>query len=118
MYISQNFKVSGESDPKGENKRRHGRLLVSGVGSNYGDVLDISASGMRLCHTGKLGVKVGDKVQLTLDPEHADEFTVRVLIAWISPGDKIHEIGVEFVSQTEEQRARVLDLVRLRQHAA
>lgn len=62
MYVRMRFARNTNADvpdkgPEQPEHRRHGRVVCQGVESNVGDVLDISASGMRIITRYKLPEK-------------------------------------------------------------
>lgn len=90
-----------------ENQRRHGRVKCHDICCTLGEVLDLSASGLRVRATGKLPVRKGDAFSMTIETLDGP-MLAPVRIAWIRRvGFRRHEIGVTFV-ETGEALARAL----------
>jgi len=62
------WRQTESSDPD-DNRRRHGRLKTEGTLSSLGDVVDISASGMRVVRKGSMPVTEGEmfRIELQID---------------------------------------------------
>ena len=87
----------------GGNHRKFGRLPLEQLCCNLGEVLDLSAGGMKVLsqerHTGAVEVELADA---------EGEFVVDGAIAWSKRSDSKHwEQGVEFDNLTPEQRRRL-----------
>ena len=91
-------------------RRQNTRFKALGLSTPYGEVIDISDSGLGVYRKGKLACEIGDEVKLYLSHEQTEiELTARVVRI-----DKVgmfrHEIGFEFVGVDEETLTRVWTL--------
>ena len=83
-------------------RRQNARFKALGLSTPFGEVIDISDSGIGVFRKGKVEVAIGDEVTLLLSHETTElELAARVMRV-----DKVgmfrHEIGFEFVGATEE----------------
>ncbi len=86
------------------NNRRHGRVVPDSLWCSAGEVLDLSASGLRLQCTKAVGAGVG-KVVLR-DRNHTVEVQGRVV--WCKKvGFRRFEVGLEFVDIAPETAATI-----------
>lgn len=93
--------------------RRHGRLACELLTSTLGEVLDISASGMRVRQSGRVHVVKGDEICITIQ-FGSSKIPVKVRVAWTRrSGFWSHQIGVEFIDLTDESRKVITQLSRL-----
>lgn len=93
------------SPPMGS--RRHRRQRLKGLDTPFGVILDVSESGACVFHKGSVKISVGD--QITLQVRHAGldlNLPTRV-VRTQALGLRRLEVGVEFVSLTEEQLSGV-----------
>lgn len=91
-------------------RRSKGRLGCDGLRTALGEVVDVSASGMRVRRQGRGGVTAGDTYSFVLENEGvACRVTCRVARVR-RVGLFRHEIGLEFVELTEEVARRVAQL--------
>lgn len=91
--------------------RRAGRLRCSMLGSNQGELLDISATGGRILLRRNPDLKAGDTVPVELDTL-SGSLTVQCSVVWIRlNSERKFEMGIEFLSLTPEARKRLLDTV-------
>jgi hypothetical protein len=82
---------------QGKNGRRHGRIHCPGIVCNFGDVLDLSASGARIQFRGRLPVKSGDQIELQIKGVNG-LFPVMAKVVWIRrAGWRKQELGLEFM---------------------
>ncbi|MEM1098862.1 MAG: DnaJ domain-containing protein [Planctomycetota bacterium] len=125
MYKRGDQRASGKSGPPKTGKpmkpgkggkaspapRRHKRHTGKGKARcELGDVLDISAGGMRIGCAGKPALKPGEAATIRVKTSAGSE-TLNVRCCWIkSPfmglGRK-HEIGLKFIGITDEQAERL-----------
>lgn len=106
-----------ESQYLGNERRARGRLqcpyLECMAGKKLiGDVVDLSATGVRVFRRGGLKWRIGETINLTLR-WHSDEIQVlaRVLRA-NRLGFRRHDIGLEFVEVSPEAQEAIADLAR------
>lgn len=93
--------------------RRHGRLACELLKCSLGEVLDISASGMRVRQKGRVHVTKGEELPIAIQ-FGATKVPIKVRVAWArSSGFWSHELGVEFVDITDESRKVITQLSRL-----
>lgn len=97
---------------EGKEQRRHGRVRTAAVVCTLGEVLDISASGIRIRCAGRPAIRAGQVVSMTIaGPE--GPFSVAVRLIWIRKvGVFRHEVGACFEKLTETARSQLLALVR------
>ena len=78
------------------------RLKTRGLCTPFGEVLDVSDSGIGVFRKGPVACAVGDEVKLYLSHDSAEiELSVRVARV-ANVGLFRHEIGFEFISISEE----------------
>ncbi|MEO1236414.1 MAG: PilZ domain-containing protein [Planctomycetota bacterium] len=105
-----NLAVTPES--RGEDRRRHGRLKTEGTQSSLGEVVDISASGMRVVRKGALPVREGEKFRVDLQIEQ-QIMPIDVEVRRVSKlGRRKFEFGLEFINLGEDERRRLISLAR------
>ncbi|MBX3388887.1 MAG: PilZ domain-containing protein [Phycisphaeraceae bacterium] len=107
-----------EADLLTMHPRKFGRVVCQFVGTSLGDVVDMSAGGMRVSAAAAAPVKVDDVVQLKLVGISEVVF-VRCRVAWVKEsagkqgwtarlkrlvGGTRREIGLEFFELTPEAR--------------
>lgn len=91
--------------------RRAGRLRCSMVGSNQGEVLDVSSTGARVLLKKNPDLKAGDSFQLELETL-SGPLSVDSTVVWVRlNADKRFEMGVEFSGMSEESRRKLLETV-------
>lgn len=96
----------------GDNSRRHGRvrceLLSTSHGKHlFGEVADLSVSGMRVVHKGKLKHDTGDVINLTLDWQETS-VALKAKIIWAHKlGFRKHLLGLEFEDVTASQSSAI-----------
>ncbi len=82
------------------------------LNSSLGEVIDISAAGMRLAHRGVPRLAVGAAADVTL-AFASTEVRLRARIVWMRrTGFRRHEIGVEFCQPDEKTRACLTEIAR------
>lgn len=91
-------------------RRKQPRLKTLGLSTPFGEVIDISDSGLGVFRKGRVQVAVGDTVTLHLQNESIEaELTARVVR--IEPAGLFrHEIGFEFIGVDEETLTKVWSL--------
>ena len=108
------FRPNLANDPESaaQERRRYGRLKTEGTESSMGQVLDISAGGMRVVRKGALPVHEGEKfrVDLQVDKEiiELDVHVRRVR----KLGRRKFEFGLEFINLGDEDRMKLIRLAR------
>lgn len=92
--------------------RRTGRLRCDMLQCTFGEVVDLSAAGMRVQHRGWLRIKVGEETPLLLSFAAA-KVTLRTRVVWMRrTGFRRHEIGFEFCDVSGEAQRRLLEIAR------
>lgn len=105
--------LAGTPETAAQERRRHGRLRTEGTQCSLGEVLDISASGMRIARKGAMPVEVGEsfRIDIMIDKDvFSLDVTVRRII---KTGRRKFEYGVEFCNLTDEARRELAYLARI-----
>jgi len=106
------------SDISTQDARGKGRLRLELLESSLGEVIDMSASGMRVEHKGKMtlpkaAIERNVPIELTLKALTGN-LKVRAKVVRIKKlGFRRHEIGLTFVDVTEEIAEALTRLVRI-----
>jgi len=106
-----------ENQYLGNEKRASGRLqcpyLECMAGKKlFGDVVDLSATGVRIFRRGGLKWRIGETINLTLR-WHSDEIQVSARVLRTKRlGFRRHDIGLEFVEVSPETKEAIADLAR------
>lgn len=99
-------------DPSSDNRRKFGRVVLQDIGCSLGQVLDLSASGMRVESATKPVVQVGQTFGMVLQ-SMAGPVNVVALVTWIrKTGWRKHQLGLHFVNPTSELRRAICELAR------
>ncbi|MEM9882411.1 MAG: PilZ domain-containing protein [Planctomycetota bacterium] len=105
--------MSSPVEGQGIDHRRHGRLKTEGTESSLGQVVDISASGMRVRRKGGLPVKQGEKFRVDVQVDK-EVMAVDVAVRRVYKiGRRKFEFGVEFINLSEADRVRLVRLARI-----
>ncbi len=102
--LSKGGKSSGN-----QSDRRHPRHSAKGKAKcTLGDVLDLSAGGMRVACDGKPALKAGSAATVNLRTNAGTE-AVNVRCCWVRKTGllKGHQIGLKFIGITDEQSDRI-----------
>lgn len=98
--------------PARDKSRRHGRLRVAAATCDFGDVVDISASGMRVECARRPAAKVGEFGPITVST-HGESFSVPGRVVWVRRiGLWRHAVGVEFGELSPKARHALVNLAR------
>lgn len=88
-------------------RRSNSRLKTYGLSTPYGEIIDISDSGLGVFRKGKLDLGIGDTVSVHISHE-ASEVELTARVARI---DKVglfrHEIGFAFVDINEDTLTQI-----------
>ena len=88
-------------------RRQNARFKALGLSTPFGEVIDISDSGLGIFRKGKIDCAIGDEVKLYLSHENIEiEFAARVARLQ-KVGLFRHEVGFEFVGIDEETLTRI-----------
>ena len=94
-----------------DDKRKKGRLRCELLTCDLGQVVNMSASGLRVRCDESAEVELGAEVELTL--RLLDEkLPVKVKVEWINKEDPHHEVGFEFIEATPELAFNLMSLAR------
>lgn len=94
------------------NARRHGRVRAQTINCELGTVLDLSASGVRVRHKGRLKLRIGDQMAVSIR-SGAFRTHVDARIIWLKKiGFRTFELGLEFVDLCPEAKKELLLLAR------
>lgn len=97
----------------GSNLRRAGRIVCANTCCSWGEVLNASASGMRILARTKLVPPVNTVSVLTIQgPDHAFQVSARVVWSKKRNWGK-QELGVQFVEVPPESRAQLARLAEM-----
>lgn len=95
-----------------EQRRRHGRVSCEMLSCQLGEVINLSASGVKIQGKGTTEHKADDRIGLDLKClDHELHATAR--IAWTNQEDNTFQIGMEFVDLTPDQAQRIRELLPL-----
>jgi len=99
--------------PRDDDRRRHGRIRTEEVTCSIGDVVDLSASGMRVESKGRRAVSLGDTVSLTLKyGQYAlpiDAQVVRIQ----KTGFRRHVLGLQFEKLNPDIQSKLTQMARI-----
>ncbi len=107
----------GASQHFGDEKRNFGRLQCPYLDcfvdeKLLGDVVDLSASGVRVFRRGRLKWRIGDAVKMTLKwREDEVEVTARILRVQ-KLGFRRYDLGIEFVDLALDAQSAIAELSR------
>jgi len=100
------------SEQSRPDKRRHGRLRCCAVQCSLGEVIDMSASGMRILSKRKVSMQEGTLTEIRIGHPPTD-IKVRVRIVWkYRRGFRQHEIGVEYDQLTPSLQSALCAVAR------
>ncbi len=103
----QEGKTVGTGQPQ---RRRHGRVACEMLSCQFGEVINLSASGAKVLGKGDPKHTADDRVGIELNClDHKLQITARV--AWTRPNGNGYDMGLEFVDLTPEQAQRVRELL-------
>jgi hypothetical protein len=97
---------------KTKNNRRHGRLRCRQLPCDLGEVVDMSASGMKMKSSRAPKVGLGDVVSVTLHYPLGD-LPIRARVVWMKKlAYRSYEIGLEFEQVTPAIKASLSVVVQ------
>lgn len=101
----------GHSPRSDDNRRKHGRILLDEVTCDFGDVLDISPSGVRIKGTG---FKLSEGQAITFSVKTGEEtIEVHGKVAWIRRKLLWFEAGVAFSDISPNTRRAISEIARV-----
>lgn len=114
-YWRNELPAPGANEPAATKEclRRHGRVRTAGaVICSLGEVVDISASGMRVRCSGRPEARVGRRINITIAGD-GDPFLVAMRPVWIRKvGFFKYELGGCFEDVDESTRMQLLLIAR------
>lgn len=100
-------------EPTADNRRRAGRLACNMLKSSFGDVLDLSITGMRSRSTQPIEAPVGQIVDFDLETV-AGTVRLQGKVVWATKkGWRRHEFGIQFVNVTDQLRRTLVEVARI-----
>lgn len=101
---------SGKSRKPGVERRRSERLATNTLSCKFGEVADISITGMKIRCQKKPPIKVGQYLEAKLE-SNSHRLPVSVQVIWIRrKGFKGYEVGVKFVNIKKSLQAAIESL--------
>jgi hypothetical protein len=103
--------LPSQFDEPGNSRRNNGRIRCHGITCSYGDVLDVSMSGLRI--GGKrANLESGASLEFTLNGI-AGPVTLKAKVVWVRPADsRQFEAGLELIEPSSEVKRALIDLAR------
>jgi hypothetical protein len=99
-------------EPFANSNRKYGRVRCRQIGCSLGDVLDLSAGGMRVGSRGSMGLREGDTVGVTLGANQAP-IPLRCRVVWRRKVSwRSWEMGMTFLEPTAETREALNHVAR------
>ncbi len=92
------------SEPDASEKRRNGRYECDGVPTNLGQIVDMSATGVRLRCPARLKVKVGEGKWLSIRSAGGEIDASTVVRRVLRLNKREIEVALEFVEISEEAK--------------
>jgi len=113
MRLSRNPKLLFER-AEDDNQRRHGRIRCRQTSCCAGEVLDLSASGMRIKRRGKALMAVDDTFVITIkSPDDSMPLSISTRVIWIKrEGFRKHLIGLAFIDLDSTTATRLAEVAR------
>lgn len=101
---------SGKSRKPGVERRRSERLVTNTLTCKFGDVVDISTTGMKIKCDRKPPVKVGQYLEAKLE-SNSHRLPVSGRVIWVRrKGFKGYEVGIKFVNIKKSLQAAIESL--------
>ncbi len=99
--------------PRNSNARKHGRVKSPTITCELGDVIDISASGMKVRASAKPTFKAGDVTKVTIQGINRP-FAVAARFAWSRRNSLFKwTLGFQFDTLSDEARQELLEIARI-----
>jgi len=94
-------------------QRRFGRVKCKEISCSLGQVLDLSAGGMRIRSRGTMGLRVGESVGVTLRAESGFLIPVPSRVVWMTKsGWRNCELGLTFMELSNSARESLSGIAR------
>jgi len=106
-------RLLGKSADDASDRRRCGRIRCEQLFTRFGEVLDLSASGMRaLCKRWR-APRVGAELEIEIrHPQGVARIPSKIM--WVRrKGLRTYEVGFEFVHEDEASREKLTEITRL-----
>ncbi len=99
--------------PREKNARKHGRVRSQTITCSLGEVIDISASGMKVRMGNKPAFKPHEEVSVTVNGV-TNPFEVRATFAWSRRNSLFKwTAGFQFSTLPDEVRKELLEIARI-----
>lgn len=96
-----------------DDRRKFGRLRTEGTDSSMGQVVDISAGGMRVVRKGALPVHEGERFRVDLQVDQ-EVMEIAVEVRRVRKmGRRRFEFGLQFIDLADDTRRRLAKLARM-----
>ena len=113
MRTSRNPTIALTWLPRGDERRRHGRIRTEDITCSLGEVTDLSASGMKVLRKGRGTISLGDQITITLK---YGQFALPVDVR-VRRLEKVsfrrYEVGLEFEESNPEIRNKLTHLASI-----
>ena len=97
---------------EGSERRRHGRVHTEQLRCAFGDIVDLSASGMKIESRGEPIVRAGATLDMTIE-SLSGPLVVRSKVIWMRHvGGGQYAMGIEFVDLEPEKVEALHDIAR------
>jgi len=99
--------------PRESDRRRHGRIRTEEVTCSIGDVVDLSASGMRVERKGRQVIHEGETITLTLK---YDQYALPIkaeVVRLEKVGFRRYVLGMQFEELSDEIKAKLTHMARI-----
>lgn len=102
-----------KGEPKGPERRGKGRVRCDLLLSTLGEIVDLSASGLRVRTRGSQSLQINDVIYLKLSaPE--EELLVKVQVVWTRrTGFRKHEVGMHFLNPSPQLQSKLIQIARV-----
>ncbi len=101
-----------KSDPN--EQRRCGRLRFEWARCEFGEILDMSGSGMRVRSTRSFQLRPGDVGTIVVKAPKMEPMRVPVEVVWTKKlRFRRHEMGVKFLMLDEQSKERLSEFMRI-----
>ncbi len=107
---SQELSHGKAIDPLSKQNRRHGRVQCEMLTCQFGEVANLSASGVMIKGKGNCSLKVDARTHLDMKCLDHD-LKINARVAWLDQDPHAYCMGLEFVDITSDQAQRVRELL-------
>lgn len=102
---------SGETAGQKKPPRRHGRVRTELLSCGLGEIVDLSASGMRVLRRSARAPREGARVKIKMRCLDV-KIRLRGTVVWVrTAGPGLHVVGLQFTRLTPELNEKLLQLV-------